>query len=175
MPVKEQSPETQDVIARLSQCAEGDVVTYDELSDIAGRNLRTEGRWILESARRIVEREFKLHFEPVRGVGMRRISNGEQVPLAEAGHRAIGRKTGRITRMLETTRAADLPAHRKAAYHAVSAWNSTLRYFSSPRTFTRLNRSLATVRVRSEKDVQDALAQTVEGFITGRLRQPKKA
>ena len=63
----------------------------------------------------------------------------------------------------------------KAAFFAIQGWNGTLKHFAKARTFTVLKKQLVNTRVRSEKDVEDALISTVQAFASGRLKQPKKA
>ena len=57
----------------------GQLVTYKELSTAIGKDVQTEGRSILNSARRIVQRELSYVFGTVANQGLKRLSDVEIV------------------------------------------------------------------------------------------------
>ena len=89
----------------------GDVVTFDELAEAIGRNVRTAARGKLESARRVCERDHNAVFETVRGVGLRRIPATEAAGLGAGARKSITRTAKRGLRRMEacTAGANSLP------------------------------------------------------------------
>ncbi len=72
------SAETLLIINRLRKAKDvGDVVTYEELNTIVGRNVQHEARCRLHSARNIILDEDEAWFAVVEGVGVRRCSSEE--------------------------------------------------------------------------------------------------
>lgn len=67
---------------RLEQAAEGELVEYDELSKVIGRSILTR-RWLLEQARKLLQREKQIIFDASRTRGL--------VRLGDEGKAAIGK------------------------------------------------------------------------------------
>ena len=84
------SIETQLIADRLSAVAMGEQVSYDELSKIAGSNVR-EDRGALESARRVVLREHGIVFDVVRGSGLIRLDDNAIIESRARDVRHINR------------------------------------------------------------------------------------
>jgi len=76
--IKQISIESQLVIERLLNTEEGDVVTYDELSTVIGRDIRLN-RYCLHTAINKLLREHQIYFSAVRGVGVKRCNDPEKV------------------------------------------------------------------------------------------------
>lgn len=73
------SIESQLVIDELGKAKVGDVVTYDKLTRLLGRDVRTVARGSLTTARRRLQKDSGIVFGTVARVGVRRLSNSETV------------------------------------------------------------------------------------------------
>ena len=85
---------------RLIKAELGEVVTYDELSRLVRRNVQADGRHVIETARRMAQREDQIVFECVRNVGLRRMLDGEIAQLGRPAIRSIRRKARRTVRKI---------------------------------------------------------------------------
>ena len=94
--IPELSADVKLLAARLAKCERGDVVTFEEMTSIVGRDIRKH-RGILTSARRIVLRDNRLVFESVLKVGMKCMENDS---LSSVGTSFISR-TSRGARRAE--------------------------------------------------------------------------
>lgn len=57
----------------------GALVTYQELRDLIGRSVQGEGHHVWEAARERLRKDHKIVFEAIRGTGVRRLSDSENV------------------------------------------------------------------------------------------------
>jgi hypothetical protein len=73
--IPEVSIDTQTLERMLTATAVGDVVPYTLLSGAIGRNVQTDARHHLTSARERVRRLYEMVFEPVVNVGMKRLDD----------------------------------------------------------------------------------------------------
>lgn len=81
------SVEAQTLLKRLLRAAIGEIVTYDELSQLIGRDVRPSAHRayvMLVTAKKKALAEQNYHFEAVRGVGLKRCSDAEKVDGAQA-------------------------------------------------------------------------------------------
>jgi hypothetical protein len=69
------SAETKWLIERLLKAECGEVVTYDELSQIAEEDVQKQNRHILSSALRILRNEYKIAFGCEQGIGVKRLDS----------------------------------------------------------------------------------------------------
>jgi len=68
---------------RLEKCQFGEIVPYDELSKVVGRNVRErQGYSQLQAARRVVMRERRMVFAAVTGEGLKRCDDAGIVAVA---------------------------------------------------------------------------------------------
>jgi len=85
---------------RLMKAEPSEVVTYDELSRLVKRNVQGDGRHVIQTARRMAQREDQIVFECVRNVGLRRMLDGEIAQLGRPAIRSIRRKVRRTARKI---------------------------------------------------------------------------
>lgn len=106
----EVSADTQSLSGRLRELSVGGLVTYDELSELIGRNIRTH-RHLLYSAIRMVEREDGAVFDTERGVGVRRLEAADAPKVGQKTRRSVRRAADRAAERIcrATKRANDLP------------------------------------------------------------------
>jgi len=107
--IAELSPDTRILVERLKAAVPGDVIPYADLSKLIGRNVRAEANYILQSARRIAQREHQMVWEPVHGRGLKLLSDGENVMAVRTNvpkriHKSIKRGMRKITALREPSK-----------------------------------------------------------------------
>lgn len=78
----------------------GEVVTYQQLSQTIARNVTREAQAALHTARGIVQREDRMVFDAVRGVGLKRLNDEEIVDLSDKARDHIRRTSRRTAKKL---------------------------------------------------------------------------
>ena len=79
--IQEACAGTMRIVSRLrSLTTKDDVISYHELSQVSGKDVRGKGRYMLDTARRILRRE-GMSFGTVINAGIRRLSDEETVDL----------------------------------------------------------------------------------------------
>ena len=77
--ISELSIDTQVLYNRLSQCQQGDFVTYEELSELIDRNVQKEAYGNLMTAKKMMQRQHNIVFDPVIGKGLLALTDEENV------------------------------------------------------------------------------------------------
>lgn len=118
----EMSIDTRLAFERISRCAPDEIVTYEELSEILGRDAQSSGRHNVDSARRMLlrgEGGTRMAFSAVAGVGIKRMADSE---LANSGRHFMSRIRGISKRGAQTLAAVgdfdSLPNESKIAHNA---------------------------------------------------------
>lgn len=73
--IGEMGYDTRLLVSKFAETKTGDIVTYPELSNVIGKDVRNSG--VLYSALRIVRRDYGFVFETVRNEGLKRLSDEE--------------------------------------------------------------------------------------------------
>jgi len=89
------SIDTQLLIERLRELNYGENITYSQLSELIGRDVRTEAAHILRSAIHYLAREEAIFIGSVRGTGVQRLSESEWVKSIPVGARKKMRNLSR--------------------------------------------------------------------------------
>lgn len=71
------SIDTQTLIRRLETAEIGDVIAYHELTKLIDKDVQTEARGAMDSARRVLMREKQIVFDCIRGIGLLRLSDSQ--------------------------------------------------------------------------------------------------
>lgn len=82
------SIETKQLLERLIKAEVGELITYQEMTNIVGRDIRKEGCGIMYSARRKAENDCQIVFITVVNKGIKRASDEE---IANSGTSAIAK------------------------------------------------------------------------------------
>lgn len=75
--IPELSADSISLVNHLRTLQPGQQCSYSELTVLIRRNVQKEARGCLETARRILQREEQIVFAPIRGVGLKRLTDGE--------------------------------------------------------------------------------------------------
>lgn len=83
------------IAQRLREVPPGGTCSYAELTTLIRRNVQKEARFCLTSARRLLQREEQILFAPIRGKGVKRLTDEEITQLGPATIRRINRASHR--------------------------------------------------------------------------------
>lgn len=135
----EMSIDTQVLIKRLTQVAVGEVVTYDELSKLIGRDVRNGARGFLNTARHRLKRDDRAIFAIVRKVGVKRLDDFGIVKAGESGMQHIRNQTRRVVQTLGCVADYEnLPNDVKRAYNLTTAQAGMLAHITKPSTVKKI-------------------------------------
>jgi hypothetical protein len=90
---------TSQLVEMLRKTKPGDVITYKAMSEMVGFPVQ-EKRGNLDTARRILIREYGMSFDPIRTVGLRRMEAGEIAPKVKNSQRRVHRIAKKNMQML---------------------------------------------------------------------------
>ncbi len=119
--------------ARLAKLGVGETVTYDELSKLIGREVRTGGSaaWVLSRARHKCLYEDGIVISSVMKVGVKRLSDAEIVDTGQDIVSRIHNMTVTGMRRLSAIKSYDaLTGDRKVKFNAYTSICGTLGHFT---------------------------------------------
>lgn len=87
------------ILARLKNSAPGQVIEYKELSNLIGRNVQAEARYIMETARRHAKKE-RIYFGVITNKGLQRLDDAGKVKAGSGMMSKIRRTTRRAAQTL---------------------------------------------------------------------------
>lgn len=116
---------------RLSEVPAGETVKYADLNLVINRNVQAAARGALMSARRLLERERRILFESIVGVGLKRLTNEEIPKLGEAARRRIFKFSKRAVRKVSAADYEALSPQGKNQYNSALVALGTVAHFSS--------------------------------------------
>ena len=139
VPMFQLSIDTRHIYERLIKAKIGDVVNYQELSSIIGRDIQNGARSNLTSARRIAERDDHYVFDAVKGVGIRRLSDEEMCDLGESVIAHI-KKTSRrcVKRMVCVKDFSSLPKEAQTKHNTYVSVFSMLTEMAKPSNIKKI-------------------------------------
>ena len=87
------------ILKRFKNTKPGDVLTYHEMSDLIGRNVQGEARYIMETARRYAKKE-RIYFGVITNKGLQRLDDAGKVKAGSGMMSKIRRTTRRAAQTL---------------------------------------------------------------------------
>lgn len=154
------SIETTLLVERIKTMAQGDLVTYRDLTKLVGQDVQGEARHILQSARRICQREYQVVTDAERNVGIRRLTD---VELTTSGlqvfaglRRAAKRGIDRVTAVSDFNA---LPDEEKIRHNATVSALAVIRVMARPKSVDRIAAAVNTTNTG-----QLPIARTLELF-----------
>jgi len=159
------SIETTLLIERIKALKAGELLSYRDLNKLIGQDVQGEARHILQSARRICQREYQVVTDAERNVGVRRATD---VELTTSGIHVFARLRRAAKRGIErVTSVSDfdaLPDAEKIRHNATVSALAVMRHMAKPKSVDRIMGA-----VNTEGTGQLPIARTLELF-----RGPKK-
>lgn len=116
--IAEISIEARALVDMLIDVKPGDEITYDEMTKAIGRDVRTVARGAMQTARRVAERQYRMVFSPIFGVGLRRLLNDDIPGVADSKIAHIRRTATRAARTLACVDFDRLPNEKRIEHNA---------------------------------------------------------
>jgi len=144
---------------RLAETSPGDVVTYDELSAEIGRDVQSEARGLLNTARNKALREDRAVFGVRRGVGLERLGDVGVVETATESRGRIRRMSRRAARRLSCVDDFDnLPQEKKTEHNVAVSMFGAIYVATSKKGTKRLTGAVESA------NAELSLAKTLEAW-----------
>lgn len=139
--LKAKSTETLIVERRLRDTQPGDIITYEALSALLGRDVREFCRGCVATARRTLQEE-SLFYDTVSGVGYRRLNN-EEACKATAHYLSRSRRAARRgMKHLQRVPYESLTQETQREHLTMSTQLGAIDLFSSSKAGTRIGKAV---------------------------------
>jgi hypothetical protein len=122
------------LVAELIRVKVGDTITYEQLQEAIGIDLRKKGRGALSAALRRVERDYQIVFDVIPGAGYVHIDSGLRVKKAERKNRGIFRAAKRTSVILASANHDDLTPEERARALALQCASGSVLVAIAPKT-----------------------------------------
>ena len=165
--IAEMSIDTRLIMERLDKANIGDVVTYAELSQIIGRNLKTVYHFTATARKRLLKE--KKYFQAVPGVGFKRCDDSEKVATGgsylQRSRRAC-RRGARITTSVDDYDA--MSKGDKVRHNAQLSLLLTMQSISTPRKLKAITQRVA------DTEQKLTIKSTIEAIVGSKKSEQKK-
>ena len=140
--IQEKSADTRVIENRLRNTAVGELVTYDELSKLLGRDVRAFCKSNVDCARRALVKE-SIFFDTMKNEGYKRLNNEEAV-IASDHYRTRARRAARrgLTHLVNVP-FDGLTDESKRKHLAMSAQLGAIELFGSTKSSKRIETAVA--------------------------------
>ncbi|OMQ63521.1 hypothetical protein AQ709_13880 [Burkholderia pseudomallei] len=130
------------LVSRLKEASVGEVVSYEALSKIVGRDVQSVASGALHSARHIVQREVRVIFGVIRGVGLKRLSSEEIVDASTKDRHKIRRHAIRSARKLVCVDYDQLTPSKQVKHNAELAAFGVLQEITTEKAVERISKKV---------------------------------
>ena len=138
--IPEQSIDTKMLIDALQAVEPGFEMPYVDLTKCISRDVTGPARSNMQSARRHLERE-GIIFGAIRGIGLKRLQEGEKPAVAMAATQHIGRVSRRAVRVLASVSDFDaLTPLQKTQHNSQMALHGVIAHATRPRQVAKLEK-----------------------------------
>lgn len=138
----EKSVDTSIIEKRLRDSNEGDVVSYEELSKLLGRDVREFCYGNLSTARKTLVDE-SIFFDVVDGVGYKRLTNEESVKSPQSYLKRATNAAKQAVRHLRNIKFDELSDSGKKSHLVASAVGGAMMMFGSSKASRRIESKVA--------------------------------
>lgn len=146
--------DTKAIFERLMASSVGDTITYEELNEILGRDVRNGARSVLASARRMAINN-GVAFGTVEKVGVKRLNDVEIVNSCESEYASIRRRSGRAMKRLTCVRNySALPAQSKIQHDKGASFLGLLRHLAAPAQLKKLEAKVTLGQLPLQKTLE---------------------
>jgi hypothetical protein len=114
----------------LSECAVGQMITYEELSKAIGRDVRVHAAGALATARKTMLKEKNMVFATERSVGIKRLDDSDIIDSTADKNKRIARISKRGLQELSVVKFEQLDEQKKKEHIAASAQLGVIAMFS---------------------------------------------
>lgn len=151
--------DTLTVMEKFKQTPEGEIISYDELSEAIGRDIRKSAYYCVTTARRKLLNEEHMVFAAVRNQGYKRLTDVDKVELGEYWRKRILRASGNGIKAVTSVDNYDaLSDDKKVSHNKYATIFVLIRRSAKAATLKKIE-----IRVRETTKVLP-LAKTLEVF-----------
>jgi DNA-binding winged helix-turn-helix (wHTH) protein len=154
----EMSADAKIIRSVLAEAAVGDLVTYETLTKAIGRDVRGHATGAMHTALRSVLRDDAKVFGNVRGVGYRRLADGEIIDTSESSRRRIQKESKRAIKRLTCVKFDELGQDQKRQHIAASAQLGAMAHFASKHATKKIESAV------QKEDKEMPIGQTLRLF-----------
>lgn len=134
----ELSADSKTLASVLLEAKKDDTITYERLSKAIGRDVRGDGAGSLQTARRIAQREQRMVFDSVRGVGLKRLQDADIVDLSDKARDHMRRTARRTAKKLVCVDFDDLTNEKKVKHNAALSMMGALAELTTEKSLLKL-------------------------------------
>lgn len=142
-PIFAASADAKTIAHVLRQVAVGNVILYGELSRAISRNVCTDGRPAMDSARGIVQREDRMIFDAVRGEGLKRLADDEIVNLGDKARDHVRRASRKVVKKLVCVDYDTLSKEKQVKHNTSLSMFGVFCELATEKSTKRLSESVA--------------------------------
>ena len=158
--IPERSVDSDILYKELLKVPIGEVVTYEQLSARIGRDVRTDARGNLTTARRAALTIDRALFSCVHRVGLKRLDDMGKLDAGESQLQRVRKASQNGRRMLSSVLEFDaLPNEQKVRHNATASVLGAIHAFSKPSALAKV-----AGRVKELSDGTLPVAKTIEMF-----------
>ena len=152
------SIDTQLIYDKLKTAAIGDLVTYSDMSAIVGRDVQKSAYANMHSAVRMCLRE-RILFEPIRGRGLKRLTDSEIVGTGISTMKKIRRSASKgALKLASVNKFDELTKEEQVKHNSYLSIIGALRHFSDSASVKKIESAV------QEKNQKLPWARTLEAF-----------
>lgn len=133
---------------RLAEINPGETITYGEMSNLIGRDVRKEGHSALVCARKYLLRDYQAVFESVMGVGLKRLVDNEIAKIGSHYLRRINKMSSRGIEKLSAVDWNNLDNESKIRHNTDMSALAVQKELSSPRKLKSIEQVVITANRR---------------------------
>ena len=150
------------IVEAIKGVAVGETITYSTMSKLIGRDI-TKFRGALETARRSIQRDLRMVFDVVRGVGMIRLTDSEIVDLSDKARDHARRHARRTAKKLVCVDYMALTKEKQTKHNAALSMFGILSELTTSASQKRLEAKVEIVgtRLPSARAAMDALGAVI--------------
>jgi len=126
----------------LRSLGEGSIATYDELSSLIERDVQKEGRFVMNAARDILQRDHNIIFECIRNIGLKRLKNEEIILAGEVSVRRARNTVVRGQKKLNCIDPVTLPQDMIPRFLTALSYTATIAAITHKRVVEHIQRNL---------------------------------
>ena len=136
------------ITVRLRECKPGDIVTYAELDALIGKSIQRH-RGSLDTARRTVERDDRMVFEAVRGVGVKCLTSPEAALSLATNIKRTRMAARKGVRKARAIKIEEVPQSERGALIARASYLALVDNAGAPAAQKRLAESAQTQDIKT--------------------------
>ena len=132
------SADSKTLASLLREAEKGQTVTFEALSKAIARDVRSEARGALMTARLLVQRENRMVFDSVRNVGLMRLADEAIVDLSDKARDKVRKHANRTAKKLFCVDFDTLPNDKKIKHNAALSVFGVMAEIAAEKSMKRL-------------------------------------